>query len=286
MRTEQVLVQHAGLRVQQTRRRPAAVTERPGRVAQVVVVDAVGDLGPERGLADVGVDVDDEGIRQLARLLGGVRQDVAGIRSDGDLVQFADRRSGGVSARGVECRCHETSPGGLARQSVMLQSRRPDGQGERAAADTSRTSEPRTAISGGNLRLWMSVRGQDSATGPADALAFSSLDPRDKPTTMPVEMSPGSRARLGSEVVNVDPAHNVTLVLAGTLDDPTGSDQPLKYVSTRRCPGCTLPVIEGASRERRPELAASWNSRKTLHGHRPNGTRNLKLSVDRRRYAK
>ena len=78
---EHVLIQHAGLHVQQPRRRAAALPERLRGVAKIVVVDAVGDLGPERGLGDVRVDVDDEVVAQLARALGRVGQHVAGVGS-------------------------------------------------------------------------------------------------------------------------------------------------------------------------------------------------------------
>ena len=56
---EHILVQHAGLGVEQAGGdRPVAKPTSPG--GGDVVVDEVGDLGPERDLGDVGVDVDDE----------------------------------------------------------------------------------------------------------------------------------------------------------------------------------------------------------------------------------
>ena len=95
---EQVLIQHAGLRIEQTRRRAALLPERLRGVANVVVVDAVGDVGPERGLGDVRIDIDDEIVGQLARSLRRVGQHVAGVGMDGDLFQFAHRRVRSVAA--------------------------------------------------------------------------------------------------------------------------------------------------------------------------------------------
>ena len=56
-----------GCGIQQTRRRAALLPERLRGVAKIVVVDAVGDFGPERGLGDVRIDIDDEIVGQLAR---------------------------------------------------------------------------------------------------------------------------------------------------------------------------------------------------------------------------
>jgi hypothetical protein len=103
---EQVLVQHAGLRIQQSGRRTAAVPERLRGVADVVVVDAIGDFGPERGLGHMRIDVDDEVVRQLARFLRRVGQHVARIGSDRDLLQFAHNRRGTASSRS----CHGRPP--------------------------------------------------------------------------------------------------------------------------------------------------------------------------------
>jgi hypothetical protein len=91
---EHVLERHAGLRVQQAWWRAAALAERLRRLPKVVIVDAVGDVGPECGLGDVRIDIDDEVVRQLAGALRGMREHIARIRPYGDLFQFAYRRGG------------------------------------------------------------------------------------------------------------------------------------------------------------------------------------------------
>ena len=82
-----------GWAFEQTRRRAAAFPERLRGVANVVVVDAVGDVGPERGLGDVRIDIDDEIVGQFARGLGRVGKHVAGV---GWMVIFASSRTAGA----------------------------------------------------------------------------------------------------------------------------------------------------------------------------------------------
>ena len=89
-----VLIGHAGHRVEQAGRRADPVAERLRHLTVDVVVDAVGHVRPERGLGDVGVDVDDEIILGLSvAVLGGVGEDVAGVGMDGDLRQLGDART-------------------------------------------------------------------------------------------------------------------------------------------------------------------------------------------------
>ena len=85
--------------VQQAGRR-TAVAERFGDVAQHVVVDAVGDLRPERGLVDVGVDVDDQPVLELLGRRRGLGQIVARVGARGNLLELGDPR-----ARFRECSC-------------------------------------------------------------------------------------------------------------------------------------------------------------------------------------
>ena len=79
--------------VQQAGRR-AAVAERFGDVAQHFVVDAVGDLRPERGLVDVGVDVDDQVVLELLGRRRGLGQIVARVGARGNLLELGDPRGG------------------------------------------------------------------------------------------------------------------------------------------------------------------------------------------------
>ena len=76
--------------VQQTRRR-AAIAEGFRDVTQHVVIDAVGDLGPERGLVDVGVDIDDQPVLELFRGRRGLGEVVAGVGARGNLLELGDR---------------------------------------------------------------------------------------------------------------------------------------------------------------------------------------------------
>ena len=56
------------------------------------IVDHRDDLGPELRLGDVGVDVDEEIVFVLFRLLGGVGEDVARVGLDRDLVELTKLR--------------------------------------------------------------------------------------------------------------------------------------------------------------------------------------------------
>jgi hypothetical protein len=68
----------------------AAVAERLGDVAQHVVVDALGDLRPERGLVDVSVDVDDQPVLELLRGRRGLGEIVARVGARGNLLELGD----------------------------------------------------------------------------------------------------------------------------------------------------------------------------------------------------
>jgi hypothetical protein len=87
---EHVLVQHAGRGIEQAGRRTAAF-EGARHLFVDVAFHALDHVRPERRLGDVGVDVDDE-IIGLPRLLGGVREDVAGVGRVVDLRQLGDTR--------------------------------------------------------------------------------------------------------------------------------------------------------------------------------------------------
>ena len=80
--------------VQQTGRRAAAVAERFRDVTQHLIVDAIGDLGPERGFVDVGVDVDDQPVLELFRGRRGLGEIVAGVGARGNLLKLGDRGNG------------------------------------------------------------------------------------------------------------------------------------------------------------------------------------------------
>jgi hypothetical protein len=86
-----VLVKRA-VGVQQAGRR-AAVAKRFGDVAQDLVVDAVGDLRPERRLVDVRVDVDDQPVLELLRGRRGLGEIVARVGTRGNLLELGDPRS-------------------------------------------------------------------------------------------------------------------------------------------------------------------------------------------------
>ena len=88
-----VLVKRA-VGVQQPGRRAAAIAERMRDVAQHVVVDAVGDLGPERGFIDVGIDIDDQPVLELSGLLRGLGEVVAGIGADAEIFSSSVTRGG------------------------------------------------------------------------------------------------------------------------------------------------------------------------------------------------
>ena len=72
----------------------AAFAERLGNVAQNFVVDAVGDFGPERGLVDVGIDIDDEPVLQLLLGRRGFGQIVARVGTRGNLLELGNPRRG------------------------------------------------------------------------------------------------------------------------------------------------------------------------------------------------
>ncbi len=59
-------------------------------LADDVVVDQIDDLGPERGLGDMRVDIDEEIVLHPLGLDGGVREDVARVRLGRDLLELSD----------------------------------------------------------------------------------------------------------------------------------------------------------------------------------------------------
>ena len=87
---EHVLMQKSRRRVEKPRRGPA-ILERPRHLPVNVAVHAVDEFRPERGLGNVGVDIDDE-IIVGARFLRGVCENVPRVSLDRDLRQFADTR--------------------------------------------------------------------------------------------------------------------------------------------------------------------------------------------------
>ena len=86
-----VLEGHARLGIEQRRVGGAGPHgHRLAHLADHVVVDEIDDLGPELGLGDVRVDVDEEIVLHPLRLDGGVREDVARVGLDGDLLELFD----------------------------------------------------------------------------------------------------------------------------------------------------------------------------------------------------
>ena len=86
-----VLEGHARLGIEQRRIGGAGPhRHRLAHLADHVVVDEIDDLGPELGLGDVRVDVDEEIVLHPLGLDGGVREDVARVGLDGDLLELSD----------------------------------------------------------------------------------------------------------------------------------------------------------------------------------------------------
>src|SRR4029079_4931610 len=107
------LVRDAGHDIEQreiARARTDALAER--HVADHVVLDERDDLGPELRLAHMRVDVDQEVVFVALGLLGGMRENIARVGSDRDLVELTKV----LSRRAFE---HRRQPQKTARRAAL-----------------------------------------------------------------------------------------------------------------------------------------------------------------------
>jgi hypothetical protein len=91
-----VLVESTGLSVEQRRRGAWPRHHRLPHLADDVVVDQIDDLGPELGLGDVRVDIDEEIVLQALGLDSGVQEDIARVGLDGDLGELSNILGGSL----------------------------------------------------------------------------------------------------------------------------------------------------------------------------------------------
>src|SRR5262245_2485915 len=85
-----VLVENAGLDIEQSTTGAGPRGDRLAHLADHIVVDELEDLVPKRGLGDVRIDIDEEVVFERFGLDRGMRENIARVGLDRDFVELFD----------------------------------------------------------------------------------------------------------------------------------------------------------------------------------------------------